>query len=302
MQGLLTRAHLKADEIDVRPATQADRSAIHQLTEGSRRVHFNLDWWTYDDWLYPDRSSDAVWLAMHHDRAVGLLLVPTDESPVAWLRTIATADGYDAASIFTVLVERTRPALRGLGVNTITALAHPNWLADLLPAAGFTRLTEVMTLRKDDRSIPTAPSARHPPALIIRPAKLEDVPIIAANDRAAFDPAWWHSASSIEHILRIVAHFIVAEVEGQVVGHAFSDLYGGQGHLIRLAVHPHFRQRGIGERLLIESLDYQIKVGGQPLTVNTQIDNLPSLALYRRFGYRSVGRPVQVMQRVISDE
>lgn len=299
MQSWLNRSYLRAAEIEVHPALQSDQPAIYRLTESNRRIHFNLDWWTFDHWLYPDRASDAIWLATHRTEVLGLLLAPVDESPTAWLRAIAIADGYPAEPILAALLDRALLALRPMGVNQIAALAHPEWLADWLPAAQFTSLTEVITFRKDDRIL-TRPAGKAI-AAVIRPATPQDIPAIVANDRAAFDPAWWHSSKSIAHALQAVSHFSVAEFEGQVVGHAFSDLYGGQGHLIRLAVHPAFQRHGLGEQLLIESLNYQIAVGAFPFTVNTQSDNLPSQALYRRQGYWNVGRPVRVMQRVISD-
>ncbi len=296
MQSLLNRSSLTADALDVRPALADDRSAIYQLSETSHRVHFNLDWWTFDNWLYPDRPSDAIWLAHYRHALVGLILAPLDASPAVWLRSIAIANTMSADPIFTALLDHATPHLHAHGANQITVLAHPEWLAGLLARSNFAPLTEVVTYRKSDRLLPDP--ARVPDA-IVRHATLNDAPAIAANDRAAFDPVWWHSITSIEHILRTVSHFAVAEINGRVVGHAFSDVYGGQGHLIRLVVHPEFQGRGIGELLLIEALEYQRSVNAYPFTLNTQIDNQPSQALYRRYGYREVGRPVRVMQRPI---
>jgi ribosomal-protein-alanine N-acetyltransferase len=299
MQNWLNRSHLRVDEIEVRPALQSDRPAIYRVTESSRRIHFNLDWWTFDHWLYPDRASDAIWLATRRTEVLGLLLAPVDESPSVWLRALAIADGYPAEPILAALLDRALPTLRAGGINQVTALAHPEWLADWLPAAQFTALTEVITFRKDDRIL-TWPSGKAI-AAVIRPATPQDIPAIVVNDHAAFDPVWWHSPKSIAHALQVVSHFSVAELEGQVVGHAFSDLYGEQGHLIRLAVHPAFQRHGLGEQLAIESLNYQIAVGAFPFTVNTQSDNLPSQALYRRLGYSNIGQPVRVMHRMISE-
>jgi ribosomal-protein-alanine N-acetyltransferase len=299
MQGLLNRIRLSADEIDVRPALDSDRSILNQLTERSRRVHFNLEWWTFDRWLYPDRASDAIWLAHHHAQPIGLLLAPTDQSPVAWLRASAIADEYQAGPIFAALLERAITQLHSLAVEKIVSLAYPDWLAQLLPDADFKPLTEVITFRKNDRTLPRL-ADRPAPAASIRRAAWPDVEAITANDRAAFDPVWWHSAQAIAHILKMVPHFIVAEVAGRVVGHAFSDLYGGQGHLIRLAVHPDYQRQGIGQQLLIETLQFLIASGAYPLTVNTQIDNLPSQALYRRHGYRAANQPVRVLQRSLN--
>jgi len=166
-------------------------------------------------------------------------------------------------------------------------------VSDLTHRQNFAVHNEIVTLRKNDRALPEINCA---PEASIRPAVFTDVPLIAANDCAAFDRVWWHSEMATLHILQTVSHFVVAEVDGRVVGHAFSEVYGGQGHLIRLVVDPAYQRRGIGEQLLVESLRTQIALGAYPLTLNTQIDNAAAQALYHRYGFQPAGRPVKVMQ------
>ena len=297
MQGLLNRDALTVEAIDVRPAQIADRAAIHRLTENTHRVHFNLDWWSFDNWLYEERPSDAIWLARFQNELVGLLAAPFDESPVIWLRSIAMANGYSAEPIFTALLNHARSSWLPLGVERVVVLAHPEWVSDLTQRLNFDRYNEIVTLRKSDRALPEISRA---PQAIIRPAVFADVLAIVRNDQAAFDTVWWHSETSMLHVLKTVSHFIVAAIGDRVVGHAFSDLFGGHGHLIRLVVHPAYQRLGIGEQLLAESLRYQIELGAYPLTLNTQIDNRASQALYRRYGFQAAGRPVRVMQHRFS--
>jgi ribosomal protein S18 acetylase RimI-like enzyme len=294
------RSSLTAEALRVRPALIADRAAIYDLTENHHRVHFNLDWWSFDNWLYPDRPSDAIWLAFDQAELVGVLVAPYDDAPIAWLRSIAIANGYPAEPVMTALLGHALPSLRALAVQAVTALAHPEWMANLLPRVKFAPSAAIVTFRKNDRALP-APARSGRSAAIIRAATPADVPAITANDRAAFEPVWWHSAATVDRILRAVSHFVVAQIDDRVVGHAFSDVYGGQGHLIRLVTHPDFQGRGIGEQLLIESLKYQLSLDAYPFTLNTQADNLSSQALYKRYGYRLVERPVQVMKRVTSN-
>jgi ribosomal protein S18 acetylase RimI-like enzyme len=297
MQSLLNRDGLTVDAIEVRPALIADRAAIYRLTENSHRVHFNLDWWTFDNWLYEERPSDAIWLAHFQNELIGMLVAPFDESPVIWLRSIALANGYSADPIFLALLKHARSAWLALGAERVVVLAHPEWVSALTQRLNFDRYNEIVSLRKNDRAVPEL--SRQAEA-IIRPAVFTDVPAIALNDRAAFDTVWWHSEASLIHILKTVSHFVVAVIDDRVVGHAFSDLYGGQGHLIRLVVHPAYQRLGIGEQLLAESLRYQIEQSAYPLTLNTQVDNLASQALYHRYGFQAAGRPVQVMQYWLS--
>jgi [ribosomal protein S18]-alanine N-acetyltransferase len=299
MQGLLKHVRPGAEAIDVRPAQLADRAAIHQLTENHHRVHFNLDWWSFDQWLHADRPSEAIWLAFDREELIGLLVAPFEQSPVVWLRSIAIGHGYPASPIFTALLAHTRLTLLAQGVERVALMAHPDWVDDLTQRLSFTQYNEVVTMRKSDRVVPDLARSA---AAKIRLAAPHDVPMIAENDRAAFDVVWWHSAASLEHILQTVSHFVVAEIGDRVVGHAFSDVYGGHGHLIRLVVHPAYQGRGIGAQLLSESLKYQSEAGAYPFTLNTQVDNVASQALYRRYGYQLTGRPVRVMQSAVNND
>ncbi len=298
MQGFLNRAALTVDAIAVRPAQLTDRVAIHRLTENHHRVHFNLDWWSFDQWLHDDRPSEAIWVAFDERELIGLLTAPFEESPVVWLRALAVANGYSAAPVFTALLAHARPAWLARGAKQVAVLAHPAWVGDVTQRVNFTLYNSIVTMRKSDRGVPDlAQSPAH-----IRPARADDIPAIAANDRASFDTVWQHSAASLAHILKSVSHFIVAEIDGRVIGHAFSDIYGGHGHLIRLVVNPAYQRRGIGEQLLRESLLYQNALGAYPFTLNTQIDNASSQALYRRYGYQLTGEPVRVMHCALNEK
>jgi ribosomal protein S18 acetylase RimI-like enzyme len=296
MQSLLNRASLTVEAISVRPAQWPDRAALHRLTENSQRVHFNLDWWSFDQWLHEDRPSEAIWLAFDRAELIGLLAAPFEQSPVVWLRAIAIGNGYPASPIFTALFTHARSALLAQGAAQIAVMAHPEWVDDLTQRLSFTQYNAVLTMRKSDRGMPDLARSS---AVNLRLARPDDIPVIAENDRTAFDVVWWHSAAALAHILQTVSHFVVAECDDGVVGHAFSDVYGGHGHLIRLVVHPAYQQRGIGEQLLRESLLYQLGVGAYPLTLNTQIDNGASQTLYRRYGYQPNGKPVRVMCRTL---
>jgi len=297
MQNVLNRVPLSSEAVDVRPALLSDRPAIHRLTENAHRVHFNLDWWSFDQWLHADRPSEAIWLAFDRQELIGLLVAPDEQAPVVWLRSIAIANGYSADPVFAALLAYVRSVLLARGVEQAAVLAHPDWVNDLTHRLNFTAYNQIVTMRKGDRHMPDDRSGQ---GARIRLAVPADVPSISDNDRASFDTVWWYSAPSLEHILTTVSHFVVAEIDDRVVGHAFSDVYGGQGHLIRLVVHPAYQRRGIGEQLLRESLLYQNGTGAYPFTLNTQIDNTASQALYRRYGFQISGRPVQVMRSVMS--
>jgi len=275
----------------MRPATLADRAALTGLTEHARRTHFHLDWWSVEDWI--KESTSGAWVALNGKQIAGTLIAPLEDAPIAWVRLIAIADDYASDDILTALFSVALESLQAAGIESLACLSHPDWLIKRLPRLGFTPFIDVTHYRKDDRSIPDTDA----PEVTIRPVTPGELPTVLANDRAAFDPIWWHTLASLQRILRDAADFIVAELDGRIIGHAFSDLYSGQGHLIRLAVHPAYQKRGIGARLLAEALTHLLAAGAYPLTLNTQVDNYTSQSLYRRFGFHPTGDSTTVMMR-----
>src|SRR5450759_609633 len=206
MQTFMRPLRLSADEIEVRPAQRSDQIAIGDLTENNRHMHFNLEWWTFEDWQYPDRSSDAIWIAQHDAQPIGVVAIPIDASPIAWIRSAAVADSYAPPSIFKALIDYAAPQLRSNGVQAVVSVAHPDWYADLLAATQFLPIAEVISFRKEGRSIPDL-TASATANVLTRPARSIDIPAIIANDRAAFDSVWWYSEKSIAHVIDLVAHF-----------------------------------------------------------------------------------------------
>ncbi|WP_376792912.1 GNAT family N-acetyltransferase [Thermoflexus sp.] len=272
--------------VHVRPATRADRTAILQLVRHHRRAQLALDWWSLEEWL----DAPTAWVVERMGQIVAFWLGIQVDSPVAWLRGAAVADGEDAVALFQQLWPPFARALASQGAEQVVGMAYGEWLEPVYQAAGFIRQTVVITLRKDDWRIPEIPAV----PVDIRRAALIDIPRIAEVDRLAFEPMWWYGPTILTRAWHQVPYFIVAEEEGEIVGYAFLDLYGMHGHIVRLAVHPMHQGRAIGARLLAESLRYLIDVGAYPITLNTQIENQASQALYRRFGFHPTGQEIPI--------
>ena len=62
-----------------------------------------------------------------------------------------------------------------------------------------------------------------------------------------------------------------------------------EAHITTFAVHPGWRRRGIGDRLLLELLDIALERGAREATLEVRLSNLPARRLYEKFGFRPVG-------------
>lgn len=93
---------------------------------------------------------------------------------------------------------------------------------------------------------------------------------------------------------RFPATFIVAEVEGEVVGYIMCRIETGfsnsgfniikKGHVVSIAVMPQYRHAGIGRALLEEAMKGMRKYGAKEIYLEVRVSNDTAVNLYRREG------------------
>lgn len=85
-----------------------------------------------------------------------------------------------------------------------------------------------------------------------------------------------------------LAYSLVALVGGRVVGYALNWFVADEVHIVNLAVHPHWRRRGIARHLLREVFDCARRRGMAIATLEVRFHNQAAIALYRSIGFREV--------------
>jgi ribosomal protein S18 acetylase RimI-like enzyme len=192
------------------------------------------------------------------------------------------------------LLPPTLDRLRSQEVTSLVYIGNDRWLTDpLLRDWDFSIQNSVVTYTKEDFSTPRPGNQQ----VHVRSAHSSDFPALVALDEAAFDPLWRYASQTFAHALENLPCFVVAELGGYTVGYLFSNLQGGRGHLIRIAVHPDYQGRGIGARLLTEAIEFFRTEKVKVITLNTQKDNAVSQRLYRRFGFQPMGEEALVLKR-----
>ena len=86
-----------------------------------------------------------------------------------------------------------------------------------------------------------------------------------------------------------LASYLVARVEGRIVGYGGMWLMVDEAHITTFAVHPAWRRQRIGERLLLAFLDLAVHRGAHEATLEVRLSNLPARKLYEKYGFRPVG-------------
>jgi [ribosomal protein S18]-alanine N-acetyltransferase len=131
--------------------------------------------------------------------------------------------------------------------------------------------------------------ARPPLALRIEAMRLADIPEVQAIERASFTSPWPPQAYRSELETNRLAMYLVGRMDGQVVAYAGVWLMVDEAHITTFAVHPAWRRRRIGERLLLTVLDLSLERHAREATLEVRLSNLPARRLYEKYGFRPVG-------------
>lgn len=132
-----------------------------------------------------------------------------------------------------------------------------------------------------------------PPAVRIRPMRLEDIPQVQAIDKASFSMPWPESAYRYELSQSSNSLQWVAEGEtGQgwrIVGMIVVWVVVDEAHIATIAVQPEARGQGIARQLMAAGLSGAILHGAEAATLEVRAGNLVAQRLYRRFHFEVVG-------------
>lgn len=121
----------------------------------------------------------------------------------------------------------------------------------------------------------------------IRPLTYSDLPRVLAVERRAFATPWSMPMFTLE--LSKPCGICLAAWSGEdLLGYLICARYDQAWHLMNVAVDPEHRRRGIA-RALIDAL---LARAGEDAsyTLEVRVSNVPAIALYKSYGFRSVGK------------
>jgi [ribosomal protein S18]-alanine N-acetyltransferase len=125
--------------------------------------------------------------------------------------------------------------------------------------------------------------------LAIEPMRLPDLDAVREIELRSFSTPWPAHAYPAEIETNRLAHYRVARLDGRIVAFAGIWLMLDEAHVTTFAVHPDFRRRSIGERLLLAMLDVAIANGAREATLEVRLSNVAARKLYEKYGFRPVG-------------
>jgi ribosomal-protein-alanine N-acetyltransferase len=126
----------------------------------------------------------------------------------------------------------------------------------------------------------------------VRPAVAADIDAIAASEADNLGPDAWSHALIEEGVAGRLptVHYLVAEDEHRVVGHAVASLAGEITELQRIAVSAEHRRTGVATVLLDEVLALAAAGDADRVLLEVRDDNADALAFYTARGFVELDR------------
>jgi ribosomal-protein-alanine N-acetyltransferase len=122
----------------------------------------------------------------------------------------------------------------------------------------------------------------------IRKMTEADLPEVCAIELATFAEPWseedFHSAINTADNV-----YLVAEIEGRIVGYCGFWGIAGEGDIYNVAVLKEYRKQRIGFHMLTALLQEAMNRGITSLTLEVRISNLAAIHLYELLGFKQEG-------------
>lgn len=125
--------------------------------------------------------------------------------------------------------------------------------------------------------------------IIIREMKESDLDRVMEIERQAFNPPWSRDAFLLELTKNLLAKYIVAEIDGVVVGYGGIWLIMDEGHVTNIAVDEKYRQMGIGTKIMEGLIQLCIDRNIIAMTLEVRKSNEAAKSLYKKFGFKEYG-------------
>ena len=123
---------------------------------------------------------------------------------------------------------------------------------------------------------------------VIRPMRPGDLEAVFEVEARAYGYPW--TLTIFRDCLRMGYECWVQLATDRIVGHFVLAMGPGEAHVLNLAVHPDWHDRGLGRALLQRALERGERLGAESVFLEVRPSNRPAVHLYRSEGFRRIGR------------
>lgn len=118
----------------------------------------------------------------------------------------------------------------------------------------------------------------------IFPMTPSDLDGVMEVERLSFLTPWSRQAFEGE-LMQTYTIYLVAREGARVVGYGGMHVAFEDAHVTNIAVHPEYRGRGLGERLMVELISRAVARNANRMTLEVRSTNTPAQSLYRKLGF-----------------
>lgn len=295
-------------------ATHLDTYSIRLLTTNDipaveRLLHTS-------EYIYQRFTVNELPLLLKHYPAVGMfhgttmhsfLLAQSVNAPTAWIGGFGvswTESRYYLDILFRLLDTLSSHLVRQ-GVKHLHYSGNDterDWLRDVLLQRGFLTYRRLHSYDKYDYEIPAQGNQQ----VLVRQVQLKgkwgkagDIASLLTIEQACFEDLWRYNAESFTDVALTHPYFVVAELNGEVVGYQFNALDSDYGYLVRIAVHPSAEGKQIGVRLMAEAIRFFQREHVTRIMLNSQDTNTHAHRLYEWFGFVRIQQMGFVLRKML---
>ena len=118
----------------------------------------------------------------------------------------------------------------------------------------------------------------------------DDIEQVVAIEEEAYGQHHWSKSSFYDELQNNLAKYYAAKTaKGELVGYAGTWHIIDEGHITTIAVKKEHLRKHIGEAIIVKILEDCYQAGIKYLTLEVRVSNEPAIALYKKYGFNSLG-------------
>ena len=99
----------------------------------------------------------------------------------------------------------------------------------------------------------------------------------------------WSRESMEKELYNVFSKYVVAKIDNRIIGFGGMWLIIDEGHITNIAVHPEFREYGVGSKILQGLIHICNEHNAHAMTLEVRSSNLPAQGLYKKYGFLEEG-------------
>ena len=124
--------------------------------------------------------------------------------------------------------------------------------------------------------------------ILIEQMTSKDIDGVFEVEKNCFEHHWSKDAFK-EELNNEVARYLVAKLDGKVVGYVGIWFVMDEGHITNVAVHSDYRGRKIGDKLVQALVELCRENNIVSMTLEVRVSNIVAQNLYKKYGFKLAG-------------